>query len=294
MRVGIGTGLAGLALCAAAAGAYLFGARPNAALAALGFGDGAVRADTAPVASPPPVGGAADRVSALGRLEPEDGVIRVAGPSQPSVVIARLYVDDGDRVKKGQLIATLDTAQMLEATVHRLDAELANARRELARGETLNRSQVLSDSQRESWELKVRVAEAELARARAELELAHVRSPLDGQVLKVHSREGERVGSEGIVELGKTDHMFAIAEVYEEDVRRVRVGQHAVVTSPALEGPLEGKVDWINLRVAKQDAIGNDPAARKDARVVEVKIRLADSVPAAGLTNLQVEVAIGP
>jgi len=293
MRIGIGTGLAGLALCAAAAGAYLLGARPNAALATLGLGDGAVRAETAP-ASPPPVSATADRVSALGRLEPEDGVIRVAGPSQPSVVIARLFVDDGDPVKKGQLIATLDTTQMLEATVHRLEAELANARRELTRQETLNRNQVLSDSQRESWELKVRVAEAELARARAEFELAHVRSPLDGQVLKVHAREGERVGPEGIVELGKTDHMFAIAEVYEEDVRRVRVGQHAVVMSSALEAPLEGKVDWINLSVAKLDAIGNDPAARKDARVVEVKIRLADSVPAAGLTNLQVEVAIGP
>src|SRR5262249_56289062 len=72
MRVGIGTGLAGLALCAAAAGAYLFGARPNAALAALGFGDGAVRADTAPVATPPPLGGPADRASAPRRLPPPD------------------------------------------------------------------------------------------------------------------------------------------------------------------------------------------------------------------------------
>lgn len=289
MRFGVGTVLAGAALCAAA-GFFVFGGNLHTALAMLGFDAGA---ETAP-AGPPPVGAAADRVSALGRLEPEDGVIRVAGPSQPSVVIARLFVDDGDRVKKGQLLATLDTVEMLEASVHRLEAELANARRELARQATLNKSQVLSDSQRESWELKVRVAEAELARARAEFDLAHVRSPLDGQVLKVHAREGERVGPEGIVELGKTDHMFAIAEVYEEDVHRVRVGQRAVVTSPALDRPLEGKVDWINLRVAKQDAIGNDPAARKDARVVEVKIRLADSVPAAGLTNLQVEVAIGP
>jgi HlyD family secretion protein len=290
MRISGGRSIAaGALLCAALAAGYLFALGPLSA--GRGLSEAAARADLASVSSAPPQ---ADRVSALGRLEPEDGVIRLAGPSSPSVVIAKLYVDDGDLVKQGQLIATLDTLGMLNAAVQRLDAELGNARRELGRYRELHRDKVASDSQRESWELRVHVAEAELARARAELELAHVRSPLDGQVLKVHAREGERVGPDGIVELGKTDHMFAIAEVYEEDIRRVHVGQPAVVTSPALIAPLGGKVDWINLRVAKQDAIGNDPAARKDARVVEVKIRLADSKPAAGLTNLQVEVAIGP
>ena len=38
--------------------------------------------------------------------------------------------------------------------------------------------------------------------------------------------------------------------------------------------------------------IGTDPAARKDARIVEVVIELEDSAPAASLTNLQVDVLI--
>ena len=42
----------------------------------------------------------------------------------------------------------------------------------------------------------------------------------------------------------------------------------------------------------KHDEIGTDPAARKDARVVEVEIRLDDSAPAASLSLLQVEVEI--
>src|SRR5947208_3454539 len=48
-------------------------------------------------------------VTALGRLEPKDGIIRVAGPSRPSVVIAKLVVEEGDRVEAGQPIAVLDT-----------------------------------------------------------------------------------------------------------------------------------------------------------------------------------------
>jgi HlyD family secretion protein len=235
-----------------------------------------------------------NRVSALGRLEPEDGVIQIAGPSAPSVVIAKIYVDDGDRVAKGQLLARIDTADVLEAAVQRLEAERDNARRERDRSMQLSREHATSDSSRDNWEMRVRVSEAELVGARAELAHAHVYSPIDGQVLRVHAREGERVGPEGIVELGKTDHMFAIAEVYEEDVSRVRVGQRAVVTSPALAAPLAGKVDWIHLAVAKQDALGNDPAARKDARVVEVEVRLDDSRAAAALTNLQVDVQIDP
>jgi HlyD family secretion protein len=233
-------------------------------------------------------------IAAFGRLEPEDGTIRIAGPSVPSVVIAELLVDEGDHVKQGQLIATLDTVAVLEATVARLEAELRDARREHTRSDQLHRSRVLSDSARDSWETRVRVAAAELRRARAELDRAHVKSPIDGQVLEVHAREGERVGPEGIVEVGKTDHMFAIAEVYETDVGRVRIGQRALVSSPALEAPLQGSVDWVNLKIDKDDALGTDPAARKDARVVEVEIRLDDSRAAAPFTNLQVEVLIEP
>ena len=88
--------------------------------------------------------------------------------------------------------------------------------------------------------------------------------------------------------------MFAIAEVYEDDVGRVRVGQRARVNSPVLAEPIAGTVEWVNLHVAVQDSLGTDPAARKDARVVEVEVRLDDSARAAGLTNLQVEVEIEP
>lgn len=243
------------------------------------------------VAAAPP---APRHVTALGRLEPEDGIRRLAGPSGASAVIAELRVDKGDPVEPGQIVAVLDTVPIWEATIRRLQAELANARNEQRRHDELNTNAVVSDSQKEQWETRVRVVEAQLAQASAELERAHVRSPIEGRVLSVHAREGELVGPEGIVELGQTQRMFAIAEVYEDDVGRVRVGQRARVRSPAFEGPLTGTVDWIHLKVAKQDALGTDPAARKDARVVEVEIRLDDSETAGSLTNLQVEVEIEP
>jgi HlyD family secretion protein len=45
--------------------------------------------------------------------------------------------------------------------------------------------------------------------------------------------------------------------------------------------------------VQKLDEIGTDPAARKDARIIEVEVKLDDSAAAAALSLLQVEVEIG-
>jgi HlyD family secretion protein len=246
-------------------------------------------------AAPPPPGPAlSEPVTALGRIEPKDGVIRVAGPSDTVVVVKELRVDRGDRVRAGQVIALLDTEALRRAELERAEADLANARAEVERHRALHRDQLISDAERELRERNVQVASATVRHARAALERALVRAPVTGEVLDVHAREGERVGPEGIVELGQTDAMYAIAEVYETDIARVAVGQHATVESPALPRPLPGVVDRIRMKIGKLDALGTDPAAKTDARVIEVEIKLDEADPARALTNLQVEIRIDP
>ena len=119
-----------------------------------------------------------------------------------------------------------------------------------------------------------------------------MRAPTAGEVIQVYARRGERIGPNGIVDLGRTDKMYAVAEVYETDILHVRVGQSARIKSPALSQPLTGTVEQIGRRVGKLDLLSTDPTARTDARVVEVKVRLDDSKAVAGLTNLQVTVEI--
>ncbi len=253
------------------------------------------RADDSKTSQPePPSAAAPVAVTALGRLEPKDGVIRVAGPSHPAVVISKLLVDDGDQVRAGQVIAILDTFAAHQATVARLEAELKNAEAEWRRNEKLYKDGIVAASLRDSWKTKVEVLRADLQGAKAELNLAEVRAPIDGQVLKIHAREGERVGPDGLAELGRTDKMYAIAEIYETDITRVQLGQRATITSPALAGAVHGTVDRIGLKIGKKDVLDTDPAARTDARVVEVEIRLDDAQQVAGLTNLQVDVVITP
>jgi HlyD family secretion protein len=137
---------------------------------------------------------------------------------------------------------------------------------------------------------------AGVAQAQAELDLAVVRSPQDGQVLKIHTRPGELVGNEGVISLGETQRMVAVAEVYELDVSHVHVGQSATVISKnnAFADVLHGEVVEVGLEINKQDVLDTDPAAQFDARVVEVKVRLDEpsSRKVRGLTNLSIQVAI--
>jgi len=372
----------------------------------------------------------AKSVTALGRLEPQGEVIKIAASTSGSRV-AQLLVRQGDLVKRGQVIAVLDSRDRLQAeleqakeqvkvnqsklaqvkagaktgeigaqqstiqrieaqlngdrqtqqatidrleaqltgdiasqkaSIRKLEAELANAKAEYQRYQQLSKEGAVSASIYDSKGLTLETSRQQLAeakanldrterttrqqikeakasleriertgqqqinearstlnqvaevrpvdvqaaqaevnsaiasvkKAQAELALAYVRSPRDGQVLKIHTWDGEIVGNNGIVELGQTNQMIAVAEVYETDVKRLKIGQKAIVTSDAFSGEATGKVKEIGLQIYKNNVLNTDPTAATDARIVEVKIQLdpASSLKVQAFTNLEVTVAI--
>ncbi|BAZ48459.1 heterocyst specific ABC-transporter, membrane fusion protein DevB [Nostoc sp. NIES-4103] len=141
---------------------------------------------------------------------------------------------------------------------------------------------------------EVENAIAALKRAQTDLEAANIKAPMAGQILKIHTRVGEKISSEGIADLAQTNQMMAVAEVYQTDIGKVKLGQSAVITSQAFSGELRGTVSYIGLQVNRQNVFSNQPGENLDSRVVEVEIRLnpEDSKRVAGFTNLQVQAAI--
>jgi HlyD family secretion protein len=231
-------------------------------------------------------------VSSLGRIEPHNGVYKLAGPSEASVV-ATLRVEEGDRVTAGQVLATMDSYDLRVAELQRAEVDLEHAKRVQKRNEALKQNAFQSVAAIEESDRDVRLRETDVLAARARLALASVRAPSPGQILAIHAREGERIGPRGLLELGRTDRMYVVAEVYETDIGRVQLGQHAIARSPALQHPVVGKVERISYLVARSDALGLDPIARTDSRVVEVRILLDEPAKVAALTNLEVTVQIG-
>ena len=152
----------------------------------------------------------------------------------------------------------------------------------------------------------IEIAEAELEMAQiavkqhqADVEDTQVRVPVAGRILRINTRVGERVDTEeGIIELGQTSQMYAIAEVYETEITKIELGQKAVIESEygGFEGKIAGEVTHIGLQVGKKTLTANsaDPNTDENARVVEIKIRIndKDSKKVANLTNMQVQVII--
>ncbi len=117
--------------------------------------------------------------------------------------------------------------------------------------------------------------------------------------LRINTKVGEQVNQEaGIAELGRTNQMYAIAEVYETDIVKIRPGQKVTINSEygGFTGEINGEVARIGLQIGKsrlnQDQ--NNPNTDINSRVVEVAIRLnpEDSKKVAALTGMQVRVRI--
>ncbi|HBB32533.1 MAG TPA: HlyD family secretion protein [Cyanobacteria bacterium UBA8803] len=193
-----------------------------------------------------------------------------------------------------ELMMETNQKQLNEAKVNRSRIAATFQQQIKAGRSTLNKIAEVSPTDVQVAQAEVNRALANVAKAKADLELAYIRSPINGQILKIHTRPGETVGNKGIVALGQTYRMNVVAEVYELDVSKLRVGQKATITSNAFPGELQGTVNQIGLQVNPQDVLSTDPTTDVDGRIVEVKISLseADSQRVSSLTNLQVNVVI--
>jgi HlyD family secretion protein len=117
---------------------------------------------------------------------------------------------------------------------------------------------------------------------------------MTGQIIKIHARVGEKIDAPGVADFAQTKTMMAVAEVYQTDISKIKLGQKATITSQGFTGELKGIVQQIGLQVKRQNVFGDQPGENLDSRIIEVKIRLnpEDSKRVSGLTNLQVQTAI--
>jgi HlyD family secretion protein len=198
-----------------------------------------------------------------------------------------------NQANKTRTVATLEQ-QIKEAKANR-NQTLASLQQQINEAKaTLNQTAEVRPTDIANAQAEVDSAQATVAKIKAQLDQAYVRAPDAGQILKINTRAGETVSNEGIVELGRTDQMYAVAEVYQSDINKVRSGQRVKVISDSLPGELQGTVDWIGMQVQRQNLVNSDPSSNIDARVVEVHVRLDEvsSVKAAKFTNLQVKAVI--
>ena len=248
-------------------------------------------------------------VAALGQISPSGEIRRLAAPISGfggTPRISELLVDEGDPISKGQILAvfdnkpqTLSDIAALEARINTLNININMKETEVARYQLAVEggaaSLVLLDQKIEQLvKLNGDKEEAlgQMIGLKADLEDCQLISPIDGMVLRVFSREGERPGAQGVLEIGANNQMEAIIEVYESDINRIRIGQSVQMTSEngGFSGSLYGIVKRISPQVRQREVLSTDPTGDADARIVEVLVSLdqESSQKVSNLTGMKV------
>jgi HlyD family secretion protein len=238
-------------------------------------------------------------VKASGAIDPR---IKVNISAHVIGKIERLYVEEGDRIEKGQPFLTLEkeayiaerdrwAAQLRrnQTEIRQAEVSLADARLKLDRARRLQGEGIVTREQLESAELAyasaelnledardaVRQTQANVEKARDDLSKTTIFAPLSGRVVALNAEEGEVVVSgtmnnaaSVIGTIADLSEILANVDVDETEIVSVRPGQRATIRVDALPDRV------YHGRVVKIGSSGFSKPAQPDVTFFDVEILL--------------------
>lgn len=108
-------------------------------------------------------------------------------------VIQKIYVKEGDKVRKGQVLAVLDLTE-INAQVNQAKIGLEKATRDYKRAENLYKDSVASLEQFQNAKSGLELAQQQLAAAQFNLSYSSIRATQDGVILRKLAQEGQITG----------------------------------------------------------------------------------------------------
>jgi len=232
-------------------------------------------------------------VAALGQLSPSGEIRQLAAPisqfgSSPRIV--EILVNEGDFVKKGDILAIFENREKLISDLERnkklvstINDEIALKKDQIQRYELALSKEAYSFvqlSQRNDELLKLQKQKINLIGDQKNIKIdlfnSKLRSPIDGFILGINTRVGERPKNEGILDIGSSQKMEALIEVYESDIDRVFISQNVELSSEngGFQKNLKGKVIRISPKVKQRKVLSTDPTGDADSRIIEVLVKL--------------------
>lgn len=197
--------------------------------------------------------------------------------------IIYLGVEEGDRIKSGQVLARIKSDD-IKAQLSREEASLEKAQNNYQRGKQLFEKGLLSKSDMDELNTSLKIATATVILLQAQLAETTITAPFDGIVIKKYADVGNMIMPEkDILRAIDTSEWFAEVDISEDDISKVRIGQHAEVTAKAYPDKTF-KAEVVS-KIPKQ----ND---KRGGGVVTVKLKLVDLAPTdLALSNIAARVA---
>lgn len=160
-----------------------------------------------------------------GLIEPSE-VVEVS--SQIPGTLEKIMVERGDRVKKGEVIARLNSK------IERAAVDLAIARKEFGerkvlRNEELYKKELISIHDKDEMETELKISELQLREAQEKLSIRIIRSPIDGIVAERFLSPGEYVGEEPIMEIVRINPLYVEVIIPVEFYGKIEKGMQAEI-----------------------------------------------------------------
>ncbi|MFI4877860.1 MAG: efflux RND transporter periplasmic adaptor subunit [Steroidobacterales bacterium] len=201
--------------------------------------------------------------------------------------IVGVYVEAGDHVKRGQVLAKIDDSVLVQQ-VNRLDAALEQARAQAAlsaaeykRAQGVEAAGALSAEDIEKRRAtavtdaaNVKVVAAQLAEAQVRLTRARITAPVEGTVLTRRAEVGQiaNPGGEALFRVASGGEVEMRGQIAEQDLAQVKTGQPATVYLTGIERPFAGNVRLLGAIIDPATRLGDiriqlkpDPALRPGA-----------------------------
>jgi RND family efflux transporter MFP subunit len=161
-----------------------------------------------------------------GLIEPSE-VVDVS--SQVAGILKEVMVERGDRIKKDQIIARLNS-DIEEAASELAMARVDFGKRKVLRNEDLYKKELISIHDKDEMETELRVSELQLREAQEKLEIRTIRSTIDGVVVERFLSPGEYVGEDPIMRIACINPLYVEVVVPAEKFGMIKKEDKAEVS----------------------------------------------------------------
>jgi len=167
-----------------------------------------------------------------GEMPPFEGLIEprevVNFGSQVPGILEKVYVERGDKVSTGQILAKLKSG-VEAAALRTAEARVDFGQRKSQRNEELTKKKLISVHEKDEIETELQLARLQVSEAREQLELRVIRSTVDGVVVKRTGAPGGYVGEEPFLTVAQIDPLNVELVIPVQFIGAIKEGRKARV-----------------------------------------------------------------
>ncbi len=201
-------------------------------------------------------------IEVQGQVDAAENVLALC--QQPGIVTA-VYVKEGDRVTKGQLLGVTETTTTMEAAIQTIQTQYDLAKTAFEKQERLWNQKIGSEIQYLTAKTQKEALEKQIVAQRTQLEMTKIKAPISGTVDKVNLKVGDMAVPSQLmpgIRIVNASNLSVKAKLADSDLGKVKAGDKVEIEFPDIQESITATVHYVSRTI--------DPRSR----TFEVEVKL--------------------